>query len=120
MRNQTVINGTIPQIVASSCDYNMHSIAFSMDGSGTFTASYYDYEVSTNEGWFENQLVHFHNEDSGTTADKPNIQLTSIAMDHNGTLYGIASDGNGIASYSWRSDSSARYDLTWKENITIT
>jgi hypothetical protein len=90
-----------------------------MDGSGTFTGSFYDYNLSTNDGWRMNQRIRFQNENGTDTDGTPDVELTSIAMDHSGFHYGISSDGKSIVSYTWSSGASVRFDFTWKEKIVV-
>ncbi|KAK9780170.1 hypothetical protein AB5N19_03472 [Seiridium cardinale] len=115
----SVVDNKVPQIVATPCDLNGHAFAAAMDGSGKFTASFYDYNVGSNDGWRMNQRVLFHNENGKDTEDSPDVEMTSITMDHSGYLYGIMSDGKSIASYTWSSETSKRFDFTWKEAITV-
>ncbi|KAK6070336.1 hypothetical protein SCUP234_10206 [Seiridium cupressi] len=114
-----VVDNKVPQIVATPCDLNGHAFAAAIDGSGKFAASSYDYNVGSNDGWRMNQRVLFHNENGKGTEDSPDIEMTSITMDHSGYLYGIMSGGKSIASYTWSSETSKRFGFTWKEAITV-
>lgn len=112
-----VINGKTPQIVATPCDLHGGAFAVAMDGAGKFTASFYDYDVGG--GWKKNQRVDFINEGGTPTDNTPEVNLTSIAMDHDGSFYGISSGGKSIVVYSWTSEATVRYTLFWKEKIDV-
>ncbi|KAH8655338.1 hypothetical protein BX600DRAFT_515169 [Xylariales sp. PMI_506] len=103
---------TLPQIVASPANFHSTAIILTMDGTGDFTAAYDDHD-----SFQINQQVTFTNEDGSTSQAHPSLNLTSLAIDHNGTFYGISSNGSAIISYSW--DPSSKYDLTWKETISV-
>lgn len=117
MTSQNVVNNEIPQIVATPCDSHGRAMVMAMTGASKFTASFYDYNYTSQ--WRTDQSVQFNNQNGGSTSGSPDTNLTSIAMDQNGSLYGISSDGKTVIAYSWSSNTAVRYYLSWKENIVI-
>lgn len=114
MSSQTVLNDQVPQLVATPATGHSEMLVMSMDGDGNVTASYATRGSST----WTNKATQFVNEQGTTTSQRPDLDLTSIAMNHNGAFYGITEDGTKIVEYSW--DSSAPFSLTWAQNITVT
>lgn len=90
-----VVNSTLAQIVASP--YNWHSsvVAVAMAGDGSFSASY-----NARDQWTTDQRVSLINEKDNTTPNMPDIGLSAIAMDHDGSLYDIRNDTPQIVRYA--------------------
>lgn len=109
--NQQVVCDKTPQVVASISNFHSQTITLSMDGTGDFTASFYDYEA----GWKHSQPVSFENKGGEQSVKRPNVNVSSIAVDHNGSLYGIVSGGHSINRYAW--NSSGPFTFTWQEDI---
>ncbi|KAF7538419.1 hypothetical protein G7054_g3015 [Neopestalotiopsis clavispora] len=111
LSDQEVRNDLVPKIVASPRNYHSEAIIMSMDGAGNITGTYYSPNT-----WDHDNKIRFQNQDGATTVGYLGVNLTSIAMDHNGTFYGIAANGSAIVAYSWSADSI--FGFVWKESIT--
>jgi hypothetical protein len=107
------LNNQVPQLVATPAEGHSAVLVLSMDGTGNLTGSWSENGASN----WKTAEAQFINEHGTITSQHPDVNLTSIAINHNGGFYGIMEDGTGIVEYSW--DSSAPYNLTWAQNITI-
>ncbi|ETS75474.1 hypothetical protein PFICI_12418 [Pestalotiopsis fici W106-1] len=112
LSNQEVRNDLVPKIVASPRNYHSEAIIMSMDGAGNITGTYYSPNT-----WNHDNKIRFQNQDGATTVGYLSVDLTSIAMDHNGTFYGISANGSAIMAYSWSAESI--FGFVWKESITV-
>ncbi|KAI0128376.1 hypothetical protein BJ170DRAFT_594229 [Xylariales sp. AK1849] len=111
--NQEAVRGQAPQVAASTSSSHSQSVTVSMDGDGNFTTSFYDYRT----GWQHSQSPQFKNQGGDQSADRPSAGVTSIAMDNDGSLYGIVLDGSRISRYAW--DPAAPFTFTWAENVSV-
>lgn len=109
------VNGTLPQVVASTSDALANILAVAMTADGNFTASWWR---GTTQGWTESRLLSFSNQNGTSFSSRPDIGIPVIAMNQDHRLYGITADGTEVVEYEWLS--SNPYSFTWASRIDAT
>ncbi|RYO97402.1 hypothetical protein DL765_011246 [Monosporascus sp. GIB2] len=116
MTNQELVNGTLPQVVAAPAGAsNGNILVVSMTADGVFTGSFY----SPGGGWDQTRSLRFTNEDGESTDQRPdsNLKFSSIALNHNGSFYGVTEDGM-IVEYAWDGADSP-FSFSWRGSINV-
>ncbi|KAE9375966.1 hypothetical protein N431DRAFT_502780 [Stipitochalara longipes BDJ] len=109
------VNGTLPQIAASSSDALGNVLTVAMTADGNFTASFWRGSAGA---WTESQILSFSNQNGTSFSSKPEVDIPVIAMNNNHGLYGITVDGESIVEYVWASNNPSSF--TWKSSVNIT
>ncbi|RYP81634.1 hypothetical protein DL770_005842 [Monosporascus sp. CRB-9-2] len=116
MTNQELVNGTMPQLVAAPAGAsNGNILVISMMADGVFTGSLY----TPDNGWDQTRSLRFTNEDGESTDQRPgsNLSFAGIALNHDGSFYGITEDGI-IVEYAWDGPDSG-FSFSWRESIDV-
>jgi hypothetical protein len=108
------VNGTLPEIVASVSDGLSNVLVVAMTADGNFTASWWQ---GSTKVWTANQLPSFSNQNGTAFTTRPGI--SSISMNNDHRLYGIAADKAAIIEYEWSSTSNNHYSFTWAGSINV-
>ncbi|KAI1330026.1 hypothetical protein F5Y16DRAFT_364718 [Xylariaceae sp. FL0255] len=103
-------SSTSPQVVATQSDSNSQILVVAQDGSsGDILQSWW------NTTWNTNQRASFVNKDGSTTVDKPDFNISAMALDNNHRFYALASNGSLLIEYGWDSDNP--FVFSWTSNV---
>jgi hypothetical protein len=85
------------QLVAATVLADYRKLVMSKDGDGDVAATN---SISVTSSWTTG-VAQFANDNDKLTNQRPDVNLTSIAMIYNGTFYGITVNGSQIVEYFW-------------------